>query len=207
MTSVLPGAPVLASVVATVAVSKEEDVVETSRNSIMSLLSQIQDALTENVISRSVYGFFKGNANGAGGHGGAVTHEEVSSEVERAIARAVRGLARTGSPFICIAGISGALAVAMGVYGARVVYHRGDIEDQRKEIYDRTNNYHFIHSLVLLGVPLSRRPIITGSLLSVGTLLFCGTCYYRALTNDTRVRHVTPYGGMLMILGWLSMAL
>ncbi|XP_022710158.1 transmembrane protein 256 homolog isoform X2 [Varroa jacobsoni] len=170
----------------------------------MSLLSQVQAALTENVVSRSVYGFFKG---AAGNNGGGIRPEAITSEVDRAIAKAVRGLARTGSPFICIAGLSGALAVAMGAYGAHVVYRREDIEEQRKEIYDRTNSYHFIHSLALLGVPLSRRPFITGSLLSVGTLLFCGTCYYRALTNDTRVRHVTPYGGMLMILGWLSMAL
>lgn len=55
---------------------------------------------------------------GAGDGTGLVRSEAITSEVDRAIARTVRGLARTGSPFICIAGLSGALAVAMGAYGA-----------------------------------------------------------------------------------------
>lgn len=54
----------------------------------------------------------------AGNNGGGIRPEAITSEVDRAIAKAVRGLARTGSPFICIAGLSGALAVAMGAYGA-----------------------------------------------------------------------------------------
>ncbi|XP_003739483.1 transmembrane protein 256 homolog [Galendromus occidentalis] len=184
-------------------ISEEQDVFCAARETFMSILSQLQDALTENVVSRSVYGFFKGGVPGNSSSGA----ETITTEVDRAISKAMRGLAKTGSPFIGIAGLSGALAVALGAYGAHVVYRNEEIEEQRKEIYDRTNNYHFIHSLALLGVPLCRRPVVTGSLLSVGTLVFCGTCYYRALTNDNRVRHLTPYGGMLMILGWLSMAL
>lgn len=46
-----------------------------------------------------------------------------------------------------------------------------------------------------------------GSLLTAGMVLFSGSCYYHALTGNQRVRYVTPYGGILLILGWLALAL
>ena len=49
--------------------------------------------------------------------------------------------------------------------------------------------------------------IKTGTLLILGTLIFSGTCYYYALTEERWIRKYTPYGGFLLIFGWLSMAL
>ncbi len=43
-----------------------------------------------------------------------------------------------------------------------------------------------------------------GSLFALGTVLFSGSCYVHALTGNTAVRRVTPYGGMLLIAGWLA---
>ena len=40
-----------------------------------------------------------------------------------------------------------------------------------------------------------------------GMSLFCGTCYYHALTGDKQFRQFTPYGGMLLIFAWLSLVL
>lgn len=40
-----------------------------------------------------------------------------------------------------------------------------------------------------------------------GMSLFCGTIYYHALTEEKSLRKFTPYGGMLLICGWLSMVL
>ena len=40
-----------------------------------------------------------------------------------------------------------------------------------------------------------------------GMSVFCGTIYYHALTEEKALRKYTPYGGVLLILGWLSMAL
>ena len=40
-----------------------------------------------------------------------------------------------------------------------------------------------------------------------GMTLFCGTIYYHALTEERSLRKFTPYGGMLLILGWLSMVI
>lgn len=49
--------------------------------------------------------------------------------------------------------------------------------------------------------------IKTGTLLILGTLIFSGTCYYYAFTEERWIRKYTPYGGFLLIFGWLSMAL
>lgn len=46
-----------------------------------------------------------------------------------------------------------------------------------------------------------------GSLIVIGTAIFCGTCYYYALSGSKNVRQYTPYGGMLLIVGWLAMVI
>jgi uncharacterized membrane protein YgdD (TMEM256/DUF423 family) len=38
-----------------------------------------------------------------------------------------------------------------------------------------------------------------------GMTIFCGTIYYQALTEDLRFRKATPFGGILLIVAWLSM--
>jgi uncharacterized membrane protein YgdD (TMEM256/DUF423 family) len=58
--------------------------------------------------------------------------------------------------------------------------------------------------VALLGLPLVSRPIVTGSLFLGGLTLFCGPMYYHAIRNDPRFRRVTPYGGLLLLAGWLS---
>lgn len=49
--------------------------------------------------------------------------------------------------------------------------------------------------------------IQVGTLLTGGMVLFSGSCYYHALTGNTTIRKVTPYGGMMLIFGWLAMML
>lgn len=109
--------------------------------------------------------------------------------------------------WIAIAGLMGASAVAIGAYGAHVVYPRKEIADNRKAVFETANKYHFLHSLALLGVPMARSPCLTGSLFLSGTIVFSGTCYYYAITDNKDVSKWTPYGGVTLILAWLSMAL
>lgn len=130
------------------------------------------------------------------------------TEIERVIVREFSET--TMSPharnFVRLAGLSGALAVGFGAYGAHV-FRPGNAEERLKITYETGNRYHFLHTMALLGVPLTRRPMLVGSLMSVGMVLFSGSCYYHALTGDTRIRRVTPYGGILLIVAWLTMIL
>ncbi|KAK6633231.1 hypothetical protein RUM44_003832 [Polyplax serrata] len=112
----------------------------------------------------------------------------------------------SGNNFVRLAGLSGAAAVILGAYGAHSIEKKVDY-DERKRIYATANNYHFINSLALLGVPLCRHPVIAGSFLSLGMLIFCGTCYYDAFTGEKVLTKLTPVGGMLLIFGWLTLML
>ncbi|XP_008572090.1 PREDICTED: transmembrane protein 256 isoform X1 [Galeopterus variegatus] len=76
-----------------------------------------------------------------------------------------------------------------------------------KELFDKANKHHFLHSLALLGVPHCRKPIWAGLLLASGTTLFCTSFYYQALSGDTSIQTVGPVGGSLLFLGWLALAL
>ncbi|KAJ1080105.1 hypothetical protein NDU88_000326 [Pleurodeles waltl] len=105
-----------------------------------------------------------------------------------------------------VGALSGALAVTAGAYGAHGL-RRSDRDEYLKELYATSNHYHFLHSLALLAVPHCRRPLLAGSLLTSGMVLFCGSFYYQAITSDPVFREAAPIGGTALILGWLAMAL
>ncbi|EEB10905.1 Inner membrane protein ygdD, putative [Pediculus humanus corporis] len=116
----------------------------------------------------------------------------------------VSRLVLSGNHFVQLAGLSGATAVILGAYGAHCISTKAGYEEQ-KRIYHTANTYHFIHSLALLGVPLCRFPNAAGTFITLGMILFCGTCYYNACTEKTDFRKLTPFGGICLILGWLCL--
>lgn len=66
-------------------------------------------------------------------------------------------LSQQTGPFIKIAGICGAAAVALGAYGAHKSYPKDRVKEL-KAIYETGNRFHFIHTLALMGVPLCKNP-------------------------------------------------
>ncbi|XP_039602864.1 transmembrane protein 256 isoform X2 [Polypterus senegalus] len=104
-----------------------------------------------------------------------------------------------------VAGISGALAVTAGAYGAHG-FRRSDRDEYLKELYETANKYHFLHSLALLGVPHCRKPLLAGTILCTGMVMFSGVFYYHALTGDPTFSKAAPVGGTLLIAGWLALA-
>ncbi|XP_046667866.1 transmembrane protein 256 homolog isoform X1 [Homalodisca vitripennis] len=115
-------------------------------------------------------------------------------------------LASSGGYYVKLAGILGASAVALGAYGAHSTFPKDD-KIELKEVFERANKYHFIHSLAMLGVPLCRYPKTSGTFFMLGIAMFSGTCYYLALTGDRSFNKITPIGGICFILGWLALAL
>jgi len=106
------------------------------------------------------------------------------------------------SPWIRVAGLSGAIAVSMGAYGAHGLKN---VSDDQRLVFETANRYHFIHTLAMLAVPLTNRPNLVGSLLVAGTLIFSGTCYMHGINGNTEIIRYTPYGGMALIAAWLAM--
>ena len=71
--------------------------------------------------------------------------------------------------------------------------------------------YHFWHSLALLGVALAWPHLsdhawlrAAGWLFAGGLALFCGSLYALALGAPRPLGFVTPFGGAALILGWLA---
>ncbi|TRZ00151.1 hypothetical protein DNTS_000096 [Danionella cerebrum] len=116
------------------------------------------------------------------------------------------GVMNSSSVVQRLAGISGALAVAAGAYGAHG-FRRSEASDYQRELFDTANKYHIYHSLALLGAARCRKPALAGALLFVGMGCFCGPLYHQALTNDPSFSKLAPIGGSLLIVGWAAMAL
>lgn len=113
--------------------------------------------------------------------------------------------------FLAIAGVSGAVAVALGAMGAHALEAR--LDAHAMDIYHTAVAYHFYHILALVGVALlwEHRPSIwlkaAGVLFVVGLFLFSGSLYVLSVTGFTKLGMVAPVGGLSFIAGWVCLAL
>ncbi|XP_004537198.1 transmembrane protein 256 homolog [Ceratitis capitata] len=109
--------------------------------------------------------------------------------------------------FIRLAGLCGATAVIMGAYGKHNLAKISNMEEksEAKTVFETANRFHFLHSFALLAMPLVRRPLLTGSMMVVGTMLFSGVLYYRALTGDRTYVPLATCGGFCLITAWLTL--
>ena len=101
--------------------------------------------------------------------------------------------------------IGAALAVAIGAAGSHAFKDAGDLRGA--ELMDTASRYLMWHALGL--ILLTLRPgrfRWAGRLLIAGTVLFSGTLVLLAFGSPRWVGAVTPFGGLLLILGWIVVA-
>ena len=108
--------------------------------------------------------------------------------------------------------IMGGLGVAFGAFGAHALKDIL-IASGRLETFELAVRYQFYHTFALLVVGLlhqfsSSNYLKTATLFFLsGTILFSGSLYLLCLTNKTWFAMATPFGGVLLILGWLFLAI
>ena len=106
-----------------------------------------------------------------------------------------------------------ALAVILGAFGAHGLRDR--LDEYRMGVYEKAVFYHFIHALGILIVSILPR---TGTfpeegaawvcaLLLAGIVIFSGSLYVLAVTGVTWLGAITPVGGLLLMAGWVTLAL
>jgi uncharacterized membrane protein YgdD (TMEM256/DUF423 family) len=111
---------------------------------------------------------------------------------------------------IVAGGISGALAVILGAFGAHAL--RDQLTADQLRVFQTGVEYQFYHSITILIAG-----ILAGQLQSkwfrfaaysfiAGILLFSGSLYIMTLTTVTGLGIITPLGGLLFVAGWLSLA-
>ncbi|MBC6369090.1 DUF423 domain-containing protein [Algoriphagus sp. AK58] len=117
-----------------------------------------------------------------------------------------------GKNILVIAGISGALAVGLGAFGAHGLEPLL-IQNGRLDTFETAVSYHFYHTLGLagLGILALIKPDWKGLNLAawamfLGILIFSGSLYILCLTGITWLGAITPIGGVGFILGWLALA-
>ena len=110
--------------------------------------------------------------------------------------------------WIGIAAINMAIAVALGAFGAHGL--EGRVSMQQLEWWHTATLYLFVHALGLLLVGLLIRlkyiTQTTAWLLQIGIIIFAGSLYAMTLGAPRWFGAITPIGGVLMIAGWLWLA-
>lgn len=110
--------------------------------------------------------------------------------------------------WISIAAINMAIAVALGAFGAHGL--KNSVSIQQLEWWQTATLYWFVHGLGLLLVGILIRlnytTQTTAWLLQIGALIFAGSLYAMTLGAPRWLGAITPIGGMLMIAGWLWLA-
>jgi len=119
-------------------------------------------------------------------------------------------------------GISGALAVALGAFGAHFLRGKmqvGIISSEAFSGFETAVKYHLIHTLamfiliVLMKSETSKWLERAYTFFFLGIILFSGSLYVlctRSLFDAEWLKilgPVTPIGGLFLILGWLSISL
>ncbi len=105
-----------------------------------------------------------------------------------------------------VAAVLGALAVALGAFGAHSLK---DLlaHNQTTDIWQKAVFYHFVH-VVMMFVLAGRIPLQTGpwTAFLIGIVIFSGSLYLLAVTNVRWLGAITPIGGVSFIVGWLWLA-
>jgi uncharacterized membrane protein YgdD (TMEM256/DUF423 family) len=115
--------------------------------------------------------------------------------------------------FVVLSGALGFLAVALGAFGAHGLRSRlGPLEDgvKRLEWWTTAAHYHLTHALAIALVAwLAHRgagapATVAGWAFVAGIALFSGSLYVMTVTGQTKLGAITPFGGVLLLVGWVA---
>jgi uncharacterized membrane protein YgdD (TMEM256/DUF423 family) len=120
----------------------------------------------------------------------------------------------TANGIIALGAVLGALAVAIGAFGAHGL--QGRVTPELLAVFEVGVRYQMFHALalILLGLfagreassalPTSVAP--AAALFLAGVVVFSGSLYLLVLTGARWLGAVTPLGGVAFILGWVMFA-
>ena len=112
----------------------------------------------------------------------------------------------SSSNFIRVAALLGALAVALGAFGAHAL--AAQLEQTGKaDIWKTAAFYHLVHAVAMLAIAAHapQRRFACGAW-TLGILFFSGSLYLLALHPSWKwLGPVTPLGGAFLLAGWICL--
>ena len=112
--------------------------------------------------------------------------------------------------------ILGGLGVATGAFGAhglKTMFAELEPTEAARQIdiFKTAARYSLVHGAVLLGVYIlsslqpSNKLQLAGWAFFIGTMIFSGTLWVLVLSGQKWLGAITPIGGAMIIVGWLSL--
>lgn len=113
--------------------------------------------------------------------------------------------------FFLAGSLFGFLGVAAGAFGAHALKAR--LSSDMLAIFETASRYQLIHALALFGAawaftafsPGAAR--IAGYCFIAGIFIFSGSLYILSLSGVRAWGAVTPFGGLLLLAGWLFLTI
>jgi uncharacterized membrane protein YgdD (TMEM256/DUF423 family) len=102
------------------------------------------------------------------------------------------------------AGLLGAIAIALGAFGAHGFKDRLALFPEAAGWWQTATFYLLTHAVAIGAI--AGRSIWPASLWAIGSVIFAGTLYAMALGAPRWFGAITPIGGSLLIAGWLLLA-
>ena len=109
-----------------------------------------------------------------------------------------------------IAGLSGALTVGLGAFGAHGL--KEVLSPYLLDVYQTAVQYQMWHTLALFGCgillrnSMSKGVSYAALLFTIGIIFFSGSLYALVFTGIKWFGPITPLGGLCFISGWLTLA-
>ena len=109
-----------------------------------------------------------------------------------------------------IASFMMALGIALGAFGAHAL--KSILDEYFLKIYNTGIQYHFYNTLGLFAAtfiyalkPDSKKIFISLWLIIIGMIIFSFSLYFLAILNMPILGAITPIGGTLLIIAWLTL--
>ncbi len=115
--------------------------------------------------------------------------------------------------WLFIVGVSGLLTVGFGAFGAHGL--KGKISESLLSAFQTGTHYQMFHTLALLGLAIlvsqlttiPKAFIFSANFWIAGIILFSGSLYCLALGGPSWLGPITPIGGLLLMAGWVTLAI
>ena len=111
---------------------------------------------------------------------------------------------------LLLAGISGAITVGLGAFGAHGL--KSVLSPYLLDVYETAVQYQMWHTLALFGCGIllrnsfSKGVSYAALLFTIGIIFFSGSLYALVFTGIKWFGPITPLGGLCFIIGWLTLA-